>query len=446
MKIHIVIATLLILFFSACQKLNAKESKYCGRVIDQKSGTPIAGVYLMIGDYPVTVSNENGYFELTCDTTVNRVLVFYHFAYDKKSMVLADLNSNTLDVEMTEKSFELDEVSITGISLQNLIKKAHKQFAKKYHPYEYWFESSYREYANYNGKPLDYFECAGALYVPEKKSILISNLFRLVPIEIRRTRTSMFQSIYNEKERRDDELLRKRYFNGFNVKYTLMEKLHPLSNYNFKNFVFKMDTSFYRNDVIVIDFMSKKDVQRIKGAFHFYVNSSFGKLWINRKTFMLERIEFSWSYGKKSGDPIDWEISYYDNETFLYPTNIKCKEILMSKQNGCFRESELELKNPTPAQGQYWKTEKYPYFSIYSVIEDYPYHQQFWEEYPLTGKWDRVVQELSKGDPVKEFTLGAQDKIIFKEYLDKHYYKCLVGDHKKTKFIIYRTNETRLKP
>ena len=107
----------LFLFFSLC--VQAQKVQISGNVIDKKTSQPIPGANVYLSDTVVGASTElDGSYSFSTELKGSYTLVVTFIGYTSASMViLLEKGFNpTINFELNENTFELDEIEVTGSS------------------------------------------------------------------------------------------------------------------------------------------------------------------------------------------------------------------------------------------------------------------------------------------------------------------------------------------
>ena len=426
MKTHLIQLLVFQLAIFTTGVASSQERVFYGKVVDDKTKEPVPGVYLVRNGVPVSFTNENGIFELSCDTSEGKNIIFQHLAYEPDSIELSKLTVDTVRIGLKEKTVGLQEVSVSSERIQSLLKKAHKQFVKTYRPFCYWAQSHYKQSLSYNGEPVGYLECAGYTFVPVPDPMPWQGVFLVVPQELRRTRENPVLLEIN-KMLTENRFLQMGPFSVISnlTEYAFFERIHPLAKFDFNNYEFRFDSteSNYSNEY-VLAFRQKKKVIAIGG---WPLTGSAGKIWLDRDSLTIRRIESTFY---RSVRTIQTEVSYTTIDGITYPEKIKLNSLHNpgeKKESLKKLYSEIELNfleiDSTPRfnYGDFRKKDHTTYKLCY-VASDYAYHPDFWNQYPAKDKWYRFINEVSHGDPDNEFYLGAKEPIFSKKdpYYKKH--------------------------
>lgn len=388
--------------------LSAQEKTIYGRVLDKQTGQGIPGVYLLQHGDPVSFTNERGIFELVCDPKKEKEVVFYHLGYEPDKISLSKLKSDTATIRLKEKNFGMSEIKVTGIDLQELVKKASRRYTRTYHDFCFWAKSNYKQVSHYAGRCHSYFECDGYHYFPKVDSrFAFGGAPDIVPGEVRRTH----QGGYNGAEGSLSDKNKIVDPSCNSVALGFFECLHPLYRTREKLYHFNLSgTDTLASDTEIVLIYKAKGAANVGGNI---IHGQKGKIWIDSRTFAIKRIEgiFGWNNYRFH----ELSISYTEIGGVCFPDKYNIKGIYTDNlKNGELRkflvESETELKEIyTKPQAEYSKG---TYYSISSILEDYPYHADYWNKQPLPEeKWLKYIDELSKGNPDAEFEQGARQEL-----------------------------------
>lgn len=115
-----------------------------GKVVD-KNGDPIPLVMVSNGEYH-SVANQKGEFKIKIDAD-NKLLIFRSMGY-KSKVLKVDSNSN-LEVVLEEETYNLNEVVVSALSAEDIIRQAIDQIGKIYQIYPATTTYEYGEKLNF---------------------------------------------------------------------------------------------------------------------------------------------------------------------------------------------------------------------------------------------------------------------------------------------------------
>ena len=103
----------LCIFSAAVSYLSAAE--YIGRVVDEK-GAPVSYATVYMADDPVigTATGNNGLFRLQTDLPIYSELIVSFIGYEKQTLLLSELHSDTTTIVLREQPIHLEEVVIAA--------------------------------------------------------------------------------------------------------------------------------------------------------------------------------------------------------------------------------------------------------------------------------------------------------------------------------------------
>ncbi len=152
MKKIVYITTFLLLSF----KIVSSQQKIVieGQINDSKSNSAISFVNIYIQNKPVgTISNSNGIFSFTFDGAINDTIVFSHLNYEKRKIPVIQLTEKNSKITLIQKSFDVDEVTVTTSSIPEIVNNAVGNSVKKLRGnFPMLLQAYYREFVNENGQ------------------------------------------------------------------------------------------------------------------------------------------------------------------------------------------------------------------------------------------------------------------------------------------------------
>jgi len=424
MKTHLIKLLVLQLAIFAYGAVSSQEKSFYGKVLDNKTNEPIPGVYLVLNGVPVSFTNENGIFELSCDPLKFKNIVFQHLAYEPDSIELTKLKSDTTSIGLKEKSVGLQEVIVSAERIQLLLKRAHKQFVKTYRPFCYWAQSHYWQSLSYNGEPCGYLECTGYTFLPIPHPMVWPGVLLVVPLELRRTRENPL-ILQGQNKREINSFLQKGPFQVYQNlgEFAFFERIHPLAKFDFSNYEFKFDSTDNKNDnEYVLVFKQKKKVIAIGG---WPLMGSTGKIWLDRDSLTIRKITSTFYRTIRT---VQTEVSYITIGGITYPEKVKLNALYNiddAKKSIKKQYSEMEINflkiDPTPRHN-YQEVRHNVEYDISNIVLDYDYHPLFWKKYPAMGNWAKFINVISHGNQDNEFYLGAKEPIFNKKdpYYKEH--------------------------
>lgn len=103
------------LLLALCFATKALATEYIGRVVDEK-GTPVGYATVYMADDPVigTATANNGLFHLQTDLPIFSELIVSFIGYEKQTLLLSELHSDTTTIVLKEQPIHLEEVVIAA--------------------------------------------------------------------------------------------------------------------------------------------------------------------------------------------------------------------------------------------------------------------------------------------------------------------------------------------
>lgn len=103
------------LLLALCFATEALATEYIGRVVDEK-GAPIGYATVYMADDPVigTATANNGLFHLQTDLPIFSELIVSFIGYEKQTLLLSELHSDTTTIVLKEQPIHLEEVVIAA--------------------------------------------------------------------------------------------------------------------------------------------------------------------------------------------------------------------------------------------------------------------------------------------------------------------------------------------
>lgn len=126
-----------------------------GKIIDTINSTAVEYASVSINNKPIgTISNSKGVFLLSFYGSKNDSICFSHLNYYKKKIAInALIGIDSLQIQLNEKEFKLDEIIVKTNSVPEIIEKAIINSNKKIKDkLPLSFETYYREFVNENGR------------------------------------------------------------------------------------------------------------------------------------------------------------------------------------------------------------------------------------------------------------------------------------------------------
>ena len=427
-------------------EVSSQETIFLGKVVDKKTNEPIPGVYLMLHGNPVSFTDDKGVFELSCDPSKDKELVFSHITFETDSIPITKLRADTSKIKLKEKYIGLNEVTIVSDRFRSLIKRVHKHFVKTYRPFCYWAQSDFKQSISFQGEPCGYIECVGYTFMPVPDPMVWRGVFSIVPQELRRTPENPI--VLNAVNKR----LKSIYFQLGPSKiyrnlgeFGFFERLHPLARFDFNNYEFKFDSiESNNNEDYVFYFKQTKKMITVGG---WPLMGSTGKIWIDRESLDIRKITSTFYRTIRA---VQTEVSYITIDGITYPKKIKMNILHNLKDakksiNKLYSEVEIDfLKIDSTPRHNYSRGKYKLEYNVATIIADYDYHPLFWNQYPAKGKWGKFIKEVTHGNENNEFSLGAKEPIFRK---DGPYYKEHTGILKESslKFVEQMKKDLNLK-
>lgn len=103
------------LLLALCFATEALATEYIGRVVDEK-GAPVGYATVYMADDPVigTATANNGLFHLQTDLPIFSELIVSFIGYEKQTLLLSELHSDTTTIVLKEQPIHLEEVVIAA--------------------------------------------------------------------------------------------------------------------------------------------------------------------------------------------------------------------------------------------------------------------------------------------------------------------------------------------
>jgi hypothetical protein len=168
--------------------INGSSQEYIllsGRIISKEDSAPIPFATISVNNSTSSISNTEGYFKINIPITfINDSLFISHVSYLPLKISISQFN-NSSNITLQSKIISLNEVSVTAISLKDIISNVLKNISKNYPVsstsnithlfYEVKMDSSF----------LTYFDGVLNLMIPDysnqssyvKSSLLYKNIF-----------------------------------------------------------------------------------------------------------------------------------------------------------------------------------------------------------------------------------------------------------------------------
>jgi hypothetical protein len=423
MKAHVLKILVLQLAILASGALYSQEKVFYGKVVDNKTNVPIPGIYLILNGTAVSFTNEKGVFELSCDPSKDKIIVFHHLAYEPDSIEFTKLKLDTTRIGLQEKHVGLQEMSVSAERIQSLLKRAHKRYVKTYRPFCCWAQSNYKQSISYNGESCGYLECTGYTFLPVPHRRVWPGILSIVPQELRRTRENPL-ALQGHNKKRINAFLQTGPFQVYQnlSEYAFFERIHPLAMFNFNNYEFRFDSIDDENSNDYVLIFKQKKMVSITG---WPLIGNTGKIWLDRESLNIRKITSTFF---RTIRVVQTEVSYTNIEGVTYPEKIKLKTLLNLGEarksiKKLYSEVEMDfLKIDTTPRPDYSDLKHNMEYHISYIIQDYAYHPLFWRQYPANQYWDKFINEISSGDQDNEFNLGAKEQIFSKKdpYYKEH--------------------------
>lgn len=422
-KIVFTILLLLVSFSAAPQ-----SRKYIGKIIEKGSKTPVAGVYILQNNIPVTFTDLNGVFMIKAQAM--DTLCIRHLIYKQIRINCAELGQDTNYIIVENSIFELPEIQINIENTRSIIKKACKLFQKHYRSYSFWAKSHYHQLVSYQGKYRSYIECSGYTFFPALNQNIYSGQVCQIPFEIRRSREdSVLTQAWKEKGR----LLISPVFVEYGGDFPFLEYIHPLGKFHHREYFFRKDTLENHQDMVIL-FKQKSNGFDVGG---WRINRCSGKLYLDPQTYQLKKMVCLFYKTDKLNQI---EIDYCKKSKNLFLQNVKMEYTyienpLSPSDSKTFIDSEYHFSEIDTTRRPDYKELTLNYM-FQSAIMNLPYHPSFWQSYPLQGKWKEGMQELCPDQNMEEeFRKGSQQNLFNKTH--KYYFYISSAKHlqKQKQFI-----------
>lgn len=121
----------------------AQQTTVNGTVVDTETRKPVAGASVTAGRLSV-VTNEDGFFILKSDQTVEAVVVS-HLGYRSQRISIDGQQGNPLSISLKPATVQLTEVLVTAYNARELVLKAISRIPKNYSKKEEMQRCFYRE-------------------------------------------------------------------------------------------------------------------------------------------------------------------------------------------------------------------------------------------------------------------------------------------------------------
>lgn len=402
----------IIVFYLLAFAARAQESyNFYGKVLDNETMEPVPGVYISIDSNKVTFSNEDGVFELLPEFSgKSHKILLSHLAYEDKTYRLKKhLKSDTSIILIKFKYHNIDEVDIIGSKLKALVNRAHKQFVQEYLPGFYWAKSNYKQLIQYKDRPSGYLEIDGFTYMPPPNKQVWGGDFKIVPVELRRTREDeIIIKVASETEKQLFNQLAGPYSGNICVAYSFLERIHPLGKFNFHDYEFHFDSLSEDNKKeYIINFKQKKKIN-VMGWNLWNIN---GQIWLDRESLNVNMMECSFNRDRNF---INQFTTHYSRRgAIVYPKKIVVDYIDNNQRKGntmqkvmigaVFEFSEIDTVS----------VEDYKIGSVYSlnsILQEYEYDHDYWLSHPVIDpEWKIKINTICKSKNwEEEFMKGSK--------------------------------------
>ena len=402
-----------------------------GKVIDQRTKQPIPAVYISINQKPITATDENGIFSIENIQRIDTIS-FSHLIYEHKDLLVLGLKRDTTIVKLKLNCFNLNEVEVVENKVKHIIHKAHKAFVKQYQPINCWTKANYKHLILKNGKAVNFLESHGyaMLIKPVRGAFGSEPLF--IEVNTRRTQWHETDLFYHKRKATKSVPFDVFWINAQD--FCFCQSIMPVGKFHFKDYRFKLDSLSDLNDnQYVIDFVQRSKRMVVSG---WCLWGASGKIWLNRKTFLPERIAFVYKF---RNDVLEYDISFLRQNNMIFPEKVRLittHHFLKKKHqiNNYLSISQFNVFDiDTVARINYRIKKMDSMIYLPSLLSpDIKYNSEYWSGFPLEKtEWYSDVKSLCNGDLESEFKKGDVEPVLNKNC--KYYQGYIEGSELKEK-------------
>jgi hypothetical protein len=409
--------TKLILFFCFFVIVsNAQEKIISGSVYDNEM-RPIVGVLLISNNQIIAHTDSKGVFKFKNykdAITIN----FSHLLFKSKTIRIKNRENNKLlIVKLKEQINQLDEIVLSSsnkkYTKREIIKKAIKNFEKKYRAEPYWSEINFKKTTHKQDTLHEYVEIDGAIFMQGKNKNVFDTPI-VIPLQSRRMVIN--NSIKNHSLPTNNFLT-----------YHFFEQIHPLNKKGLRNFDFDIEKKTLFNDELcyLIKYNEKKSisVNRMKMKF------VRGQIWVTVNGFNIKRVTSLFQFSKGTNNV--FTIDYVELENQIFPKNIFYDYYYLNYQQFSRYKGDLEFTkiNAKPVENyrKKFKLFNQNYFitsNIYNI-----YNHEYWKKRTFKGYRfeNELAKFIGKSNLDSIFSQGARNIIK----LDKRFGVKILEEEKK---------------
>jgi hypothetical protein len=283
--------------------------------------------------------------------------------------------------------------------------------------------------------------------VPEVDNMVWKGEPSIVPLHLRRTSEDSILQKFCYRNHVKSSLLLAAGMAKFSCgEYAFFERIHPLGRFNFNDFYFLLDTIEDNVKDYVLIYKSKESGFGVVG---WWINGASGKIWIDRQTLNIKKIEGVYNRGQNKYNQI--QVDYLSLNGIIYPKSIQLG-IIHNDQKGKGQKEKLYVDceltfqkiNNIPRQNYMKAKNKIPY-RMSTVLSDFEYDPVYWSQYPCDRhKWMNCLSELSNENLNYVFEMGAKQKMWDKDCWGYDYY---TGEYRESslQFIKQMKKDLNLK-
>ncbi|MDR3652631.1 MAG: carboxypeptidase-like regulatory domain-containing protein [Paludibacter sp.] len=301
--------------------------EYRGKIVDRKSGSPLAFASLKISGMNITtVSNSEGEFSIKIPKEIpDSKIIISFIGYKNKTVLLADLKPDKSRIEMEPSSVELPELSVISKDAEVLIKAVLEKKGENYFNIPTVMTAFYRETIKRN-----------RTYVSLSEAVLKINKQPYT------SNKSDIAKLYKARKKADysklDTLVFKLQGGPYNsLNLDVMKNPENLFTEDMiKNYEFTFDHSTYEDNKLIYVLNFK---QRLGNTDPLY----FGKLYIDAQSLALKSAVFSLNIKDKDASASMFIMKKPFNSR-VYPTEAKYRIDYLEKDGKWYYAySRIEL-------------------------------------------------------------------------------------------------------